>query len=127
MLKVSRGSLQINMEISLKRIYESPSRSDGIRILVERLWPRGVAKAQARVDHWWKVLAPSPELRQWFSHDPRRWQEFKLLYYEELEAKKPKIRELVNSVGKGPVTFLFASRETTFNNAVALKEYLEKI
>ena len=114
------------MKISLKRIYDPTSSFDGIRILVERLWPRGVSKAQAQVDHWWKDLAPSPELRQWFSHDPRRWPEFKLRYYGELDAKKSKIRELVNSVGNGPVTFLFASHETTYNNAVALKEYLEK-
>ena len=114
------------MKIFLKRIYDPPSPSDGIRIMVERLWPRGMAKAQAQVDHWWKDLAPSPELRQWFGHDPQRWPEFKSHYYGELDAKKSKIRILVNSVGMGPVTFLFASRETTYNNAVALKEYLEK-
>ena len=114
------------MKISLKRIYEPSTPSDGVRILVERLWPRGVSKAQARVDHWWKDLAPSPELRQWFSHDPQRWPEFKTRYYKELNTIKPRVRELVNSMENGPVTFLFASRETTYNNAVALKEYLEK-
>ena len=115
------------MSISLKRAYEEPSRSDGCRILVERLWPRGVSKQDARIDLWPKEAAPSAELRRWFNHEPDKWKEFKRRYFEELRTRQESLEPIVERVRAGQVTFVFASRETQFNNAVALKEYVERI
>lgn len=114
------------MPIALKRAYEATSREDGCRILVERLWPRGVSKQKARIDLWAKEAAPSSELRRWFAHDPDKWTEFKRRYAEELAANEPALAPIREQLGAGPVTFVFASRELRFNNAVALKEYLER-
>ena len=114
------------MAISLKRAYEKPSRSDGCRILVERLWPRGVSKQDAKIDLWPKQAAPSTELRRWFDHDPDKWQEFKRRYFDELRAQEESLEPIRERVRAGRVTFVFGSRETRFNNAVALKEYLER-
>ena len=114
------------MAIQLKRAYEAPSGSDGCRILVERLWPRGLTKVDARIDLWLKEVAPSPELRRWFDHRPDRWPEFKRRYHEELEERSEALETLLQRITDGPVTFVFASRETRYNNAVALKEYLEE-
>ncbi len=114
------------MAISLKRAYEKPSRSDGCRILVERLWPRGVSKQDAKIDLWPKQAAPSTELRRWFDHDPDKWQEFKRRYFDELQAREESLEPIRERVRAGRVTFVFGSRETRFNNAVALKEYLER-
>ena len=113
------------MSISLKRAYEEPTRSDGYRILVERLWPRGLSKQDARVDLWAKDAAPSTELRRWFDHDPDKWVEFKRRYFEELRERREALEPILERIREGTVTFVFASRETRFNNAVALKEYLE--
>ncbi len=112
------------MSISLKRAYEAPSPADGCRILVERLWPRGLSKAAAALDLWVKDAAPSFELRRWFNHEPERWPEFKRRYFEELGERPESLKPILERVAVGPVTFVFASRETRFNNAVALKEYL---
>lgn len=112
------------MSIALKRAYEKPSRSDGCRILVERLWPRGVAKADAKIDLWAKEVAPSTELRRWFDHDPDRWAEFKRRYFAELADREDALTPIREHVRAGPVTFVFGSRETRFNNAVALREYV---
>lgn len=114
------------MPIVLKRAYERPAESDGYRVLVERLWPRGVAKADARLDDWLKEVAPSPALRRWFAHDPAKWDEFKLRYYEELADRELELSVLREKAARGTVTFVFGSRETRYNNAVALREYLER-
>ncbi len=114
------------MPISLKRAYESPSRSDGCRILVERLWPRGLSKRDAKIDLWPKEAAPSAELRRWFNHEPDRWAEFKRRYFKELRARQESLQPILERARAGRVTFVFASRESRFNNAVALKEYVER-
>lgn len=114
------------MSISLKRAYEAPLGSDGCRILVERLWPRGLSKQKAKIDLWPKEAAPSAELRRWFQHDPDKWAEFKRRYFKELRSRKESLEPILERVRAGRVTFVFASRETRFNNAVALKEYVER-
>ena len=116
------------MPIRLKRAYEPPASSDGRRILVERLWPRGVARSEARIDFWSKETAPSPELRRWFGHDPQRWCEFKQRYFAELRASSEPVGVLRRQLGgAGSVTFVYASRETRFNSAVALREYITEV
>ena len=113
------------MPISLKRAYEAPSRSDGCRILVERLWPRGLSKQDAKIDLWSKDVAPSHELRRWFNHEPAKWTEFRRRYFLELQTRDGAVEPILERLRAGRVTFLFASRETRFNNAVALKDYVE--
>jgi uncharacterized protein YeaO (DUF488 family) len=109
----------------LKRAYEKPSRDDGSRILVERLWPRGLTKERAAVDLWLKQVAPSPELRKWFSHDPARWEQFQERYWKELEEKKEAV-QLLNQKGKqGTVTLVYAARDESHNGALALRRFLE--
>ncbi len=114
------------MSISLKRAYETPSASDGCRILVDRLWPRGLSKRDAKIDLWPKEAAPSTELRRWFNHEPDKWTEFKRRYFKELGARHESLEPLLERVRAGRVTFVFASRESRFNNAVALKDYVER-
>ena len=111
--------------IKLKRVYEVPSKEDDFRILVERLWPRGLTKDRAKVDLWLKDVAPSPELREWFGHDPEKWEEFRKRYYEELKLKKELLNLLKQKAKEGTVTFVFASRDEEHNNALALKEFIE--
>ena len=111
--------------IRIKRVYEKPDEADGRRILVDRLWPRGLSKDRAKVDVWLKEIAPSTELRRWYGHDPNKWTEFKRRYAAELDAKPGIVEELLREVRTGVVTFLYSSREKQLNNAVALKEYLE--
>lgn len=111
--------------IQLKRAYVPAAASDGRRILVERLWPRGVSKDQAQIAAWTKDVAPSPELRKWFDHRPERWKEFKRRYFAELDARPEAVDALLSEMGRGKTTFVFASREERLNNAVALVEYLE--
>ena len=113
------------MEIKIKRAYESPSDDDGYRILVDRLWPRGISKGKAKVDFWPKELAPSTELRRWYGHDPEKWSEFKSRYFSELAGNPELVNELLNYVGNGTVTFVYSSKEQRLNNAIALKEYVE--
>lgn len=114
------------MRIKLKRVYEKPGEKDGMRVLVERLWPRGLSKSKAGVDLWLKELAPSTELRKWFGHDRSKWEEFRKLYFAELEDKKEALNELTDILRKQDVTFVYASKEEKYNNSVALKEYLER-
>lgn len=114
------------MPIYAKRIYEKASEEDGQRILVDRLWPRGVSKKDAQVDLWLKDVAPSKELRTWFNHDPSKWDEFKSSYFLELEKNPQLIAQLLQKAIEGAITLLFSAKEEKFNNAVALKEYLEK-
>ncbi|MGC8572539.1 MAG: hypothetical protein C0171_05280 [Caldisphaera sp.] len=112
--------------IKLKRVYDKASPDDGLRILVERLWPRGIKKENAKIDLWFKEVAPSNELRKWFSHDPKKWLEFKEKYYEELNKNREAIEKLLDIVkNKKDVTLIYSSKDKEHNNAVALKEYLE--
>ena len=113
------------MRIRLKRIYLPPAPDDGIRILVERLWPRGLSKEAAQIDLWLKEATPSSQLRQWFHHDPDLWSAFKTRYFAELNANPAALTPLQELEDAVRVTFLFAAREERFNNAVALKEYVE--
>ncbi len=110
----------------MKRIYEIPEQSDGHRILVDRLWPRGISKESAKIDEWLKEAAPSTELRQWFAHEPAKWSEFKRRYVEELKGKEALINDLRSRAKKGPVTLLYAAKDEVHNQAIALKEHLEK-
>lgn len=113
--------------IRIKRVYDEWDKGDGRRILVDRLWPRGLSKEKARVDGWMKEIAPSTELRRWYGHDPDKWAEFKKRYAKELDANHDAVDEVVAVVRAGVVTFLYSSREDQRNNAVALKEYIESI
>ena len=112
--------------IRLKRAYDEPSKQDGLRILVERLWPRGVSKEKAAVDLWLKDLAPSTELRKWYGHDPEKWDEFRKRYWLELGEKGDLLTLLKHRTTEGNVTFVFAASDEERNSAVALKEYLEE-
>ncbi len=111
-------------EIKLKRIYEEPSPEDGLRVLVDRLWPRGVRRDRAAVDLWPRDLAPSPELREWFGHDPERFAEFRHRYLAELDARTEALAELAERSAGGPLTLLFAARDRQHNHAVVLAEAL---
>lgn len=111
--------------LKLKRVYEVPSQGDGFRVLVERLWPRGVSKEQAALDLWLKDVAPSPDLRKWFSHDPAKWKEFQKRYVEELKCDKKDIDLLKEKAKKGTVTLIYASHDEEHNGALVLKSYLE--
>ena len=111
--------------ITLKRVYDSISPTDGRRFLVERLWPRGVSKAKLRVDAWLKEVGPSAELRQWFSHDPGKWSEFRRRYFRELDSRREAWQPIVSAARHGRVTLVYSSHDTEHNNAVALQEYLQ--
>jgi len=113
------------MNIQIKRVYEQPSPHDGFRILVDRLWPRGVTKKNAKIDLWIKEIAPSSSLRQWFGHDPNKWNEFKRRYYEELNENKVLVTEFVKLVKKEKTTLVYGAKDQKHNNAVVLKDYLE--
>ncbi len=111
--------------IAIKRVYDAPVAGDGKRILVDRLWPRGLTKEKARIDYWAKDVSPSNELRKWYGHEPGKWEEFKKRYFTELNKNKAAVDELIGQMGKGPVTFVFSSAERAINNAEALRVYLE--
>lgn len=114
-------------KIHLKRAYDPASADDGYRILVERLWPRGLTKDKAAVDLWLKEIAPSPELRKWFAHDPEKWNEFSRRYRKELGENTESISQLSQILKKEvKVTFVYAARDTEHNSALLLKNYLEK-
>ena len=106
--------------LRLKRAYEPPTRSDGRRILVDRLWPRGLSKERAAIDQWMKEVAPSAELRRWFGHDPERWPEFQRRYRQELRARDDLVREIAALASRGPVTLVFGARDEVHNDAVVL-------
>jgi uncharacterized protein YeaO (DUF488 family) len=114
------------MEIKIKRVYEPYDKKDGTRILVDRLWPRGLSKEKVKIDLWVKDLAPSNELRKWYSHDPAKWEDFKKKYFAELDGEAAEVKKLASTIGKGRVTFLYSSKEKKINNAQALKLYMEK-
>lgn len=111
--------------IKIKRVYDRPARLDGRRILVDRLWPRGLSKAAGAIEFWAKDVAPSNELRRWYGHVPEKWPEFKRRYFAELDANSEAVVQFRGQLGQGTVTLLFGSKETRLNNAVALKEYVE--
>ena len=113
------------MRLCIKRIYDRPEPLDGRRILVDRLWPRGLSRAAARIDYWARSIAPSSALRQWYGHDPSRWAEFRERYFDELDLNPEGIAELCAQLGPETTTLLFGARETRFNNAAALREYLD--
>ena len=118
--------------VQVKRVYDPPSAADGVRVLVDRLWPRGLSKTAADVDLWLKDIAPSVSLRRWFNqnHDPSRWSEFTRRYAEELDSlgtKSAAIAALVGAVRSGRVTLLFGARDHHHNNAMALRTYLDRV
>jgi uncharacterized protein YeaO (DUF488 family) len=113
--------------LQVKRVYDPPSNEDGVRVLVDRLWPRGLTKATAAVDLWLKDISPSVDLRRWFNHDPSRWTEFMQRYADELEKKKPAVAALAGAVRRGRVTLLFGARDPQHNNATALFYYLNRV
>src|SRR5512139_2924996 len=112
--------------IRIKRIYEESSKEDGFRILVERLWPRGISKERANIQLWLKEVAPSPELRNWYGHDVAKWIEFKKRYQQELKGKEVMLKEITRQAEKGTVTFVYAARDEEHNSTLVLKEYLNK-
>lgn len=116
--------------IKIERIYDNPNgksgnKNDGLRILVDRLWPRGLSKNEVKVDLWMKDLAPSTPLRKWFNHDERKWEQFKSKYFEELDKCNESINVILTKLEKGSVILLYGAKDEKFNNAIALKEYIE--
>ena len=115
------------MTILLKRAYELPESSDGFRILVDRLWPRGLSKSSAHIDLWLKDIAPSTTLRKWFDHDPSKWIEFRDRYFQELRCNPGAVESLVEHARRGVVTLVYGAKDKAHNHALALKEYLKHI
>jgi uncharacterized protein YeaO (DUF488 family) len=114
------------MTLKLKRVYDEPSKEDGTRILVDRLWPRGLTKEEARVDLWFKDIAPSTELRKWFAHDPAKWPEFKARYKAELKHNGAQLAQLKQAVARGYVTLLYGAKDAEHNEAVVLQDLLTR-
>ena len=114
------------MKVNIKRVYEEPSAKDGKRILIDRLWPRGLTKDKARIDAWFKDIAPTAELRKWFSHDPAKWPEFQKRYRSELDANKGTIERLRDQLKDEPATLVYGAKDEQHNDAVVLAEYLER-
>lgn len=115
------------MDIKLKRVYDLADSNDGFRILVDRLWPRGLSKEKAKIDLWLKSIAPSNDLRKWYDHDPDKWLEFKKRYFTELGSNNDAVNELLSYTKRDCVSFLYASKEQEYNNATALKEYITSL
>ena len=120
--QASRGE----MNIKIKRAYEQPHKDDGLRILVDRLWPRGLTKEKARVDLWLKEIAPSTELRKWFAHDPDRWEGFRGRYETELIHNHDLVKVLKEKAREGTVTLIYGARDEKHNEALVLKQFLER-
>lgn len=114
-------------KISIKRIYETPSAKDGLRILIDRLWPRGVTKERAHIDYWYKEITPSNDLRKWFGHKPERFREFAKAYQEELTHQTELLTKIKGFSKKQPVTLLYAAKDPKINHAIILKEVLDNI
>ena len=112
------------MNVKIKRIYDPPERTDGYRILVDRLWPRGVPKEKAHIDLWLRDIAPTGELRKWFAHDAKKWPEFKDRYFQELKEKKELIELIQTKAQQGNVTLVYAAKDEQHNNALYLKEFI---
>ena len=114
------------MDVRLKRAYDQPDEEDGYRVLIDRLWPRGVSRERARLDEWVKDLAPSAELRRWFGHDPARFAEFRTRYEKELEGQEAKLEELRRRARQGTLTLVYAARDAEHNDAVVLADVLRR-
>jgi uncharacterized protein YeaO (DUF488 family) len=114
------------MDVRLKRAYDPPAPGDGYRVLIDRLWPRGVSRESARLDDWQKELSPSAELRQWFGHDPSRFEEFRRRYVEELRGERPRLTALRRRARHGTVTLVYAAHDRAHNDAVVLAEVLRR-
>jgi uncharacterized protein YeaO (DUF488 family) len=114
------------VSIWIRRAYEAPTRNDGYRVLVDRVWPRGVSREALEIEEWLRDLAPSTRLRQWFDHDPARWEEFQRRYVQELRGKEGPIRGLLERIQRGRVTLVYGARDPDHNNAVALRAFLEE-
>ena len=114
------------MQIRIKRIYEAAEPSDGCRILVDRLWPRGISKDRAQLAYWAREVSPSNDLRKWYQHDANKWNEFKRRYFDEIRSKPETSALFEHCADHGVVTFLFSSKEMKLNNAAALKEFVEQ-
>ena len=114
------------MNIKIKRVYERPDKEDGTRVLVDRLWPRGLTKANASVDLWLKEIAPSTELRKWFGHDPGKWAEFKTRYRAELKENDDQVALLKGQIEKGTVTLVYGAKDEEHNEAVVIQEFLSR-
>jgi len=112
--------------IAVKRVYEPAAKTDGFRVLVDRLWPRGISKENAKLDLWLPDIGPSTKLRQWFNHDPERWGEFQRRYHGELKEKKELVGELKGRAKKGKLTLLYSAKDEAHNQAVALQKFLLK-
>lgn len=113
--------------IKIKRIYEQPLAEDGLRILVDRLWPRGISKELAKIDYWYKEITPSNDLRKWFGHKPERFDEFSQNYIKELECKKTILQEIKKLTDKKPVTLIYAAKDAKINHAIVLKKVIDEI
>jgi len=111
--------------IKTQRIYDKPAGDNSFRILIDRLWPRGLKKEDVKIDLWMKDIAPSNELRKWFAHDPQKWNEFQEKYFKELDQKKELVTILIEKAGERDITLLYGAKDETYNNAIALKMYLE--
>lgn len=111
--------------IRVKRVYEPPQPDDGTRVLVERLWPRGLARPKARIDLWLQEIAPSTALRKWFAHDPARWEAFQHRYEEELARREDLVAQLLELASRGPLTLVYAARDVHHNSALVLQRYLK--
>jgi len=125
-VKICSGRRSDVTQIRLRRAYEAPGKDDGTRILVDRVWPRGVSKEDLRLDFWAKNIAPSTELRHWFGHDPEKWNELRRRYSDELDENDAAVEELLSKVEGKRLTLVYGARDEQHNNAVALKEYLSE-
>jgi uncharacterized protein YeaO (DUF488 family) len=114
------------MKIRLRRVYEPPEKNDGARLLVERLWPRGLTKEKAEIAEWFKDVAPSQELRKWYGHEPKKWEAFRKRYLDELRGNPEAVDRLRKRMKEGPVTFVYAAKDEERNSALLLKEFLEE-
>ncbi len=114
------------MKLRIKRVYDPPAKSDGLRILVDRLWPRGLSKQSAKIDHWARDIAPSGRLRKWFTHDPVKWDGFRKRYARELDSNPKAVAELRKLLSKRQATLLIAARDAEHNNAVVLRDCLAR-
>ena len=124
--QVIEGQLKVRHKLKLKRVYEAPHKDDGTRILVDRLWPRGLTKERAKVDLWLKEIAPSTELRKWFGHDPKKWRSFRERYQTELKDHADQLKLLKSKVKEGTVTLIYGARDQEHNEALVLKQFLER-
>lgn len=114
------------MTIHIKRVYEPPSPDDGVRYLVDQLWPRGIKREELQIEAWIKEVAPSKDLREWFGHEPEKWEEFRSRYFQELNQNEQAWQPLVEAARSGTVTLVYSARDEARNNALALKQYLDE-